>query len=142
MPGVTALTRIVVLLVLVAATNKITANWTRRRLAGAVWLGAVGGLFADTGASQSTLPWIASAATIGALLVVAYVLVLCRDTCVVPFGIATMTTAGTLREGWLQAYPGALGGAIVAVVAMWAAAYWLFLALNAPRAGKTVEPPP
>jgi hypothetical protein len=82
---------------------------------------------------------IASAALVGALLVAAYVAVLRHDISVVPFGVATMTTVGTLREGWAQAYPGALGGAIVAVVGMWVVAYWLFRALNARRAGNTLE---
>jgi hypothetical protein len=136
-PAVTALTRIVVLLVVVAAANWMTAHWTRRRVAGALLVGIAGGLLGATGTSTLTL--IASAAVIGALLVGVYVGVLRHDISVVPFGVATMTAAGTLREGWLQAYPGALGGAIAAVVAVWVVAYWLFRALNAPWAMKAVE---
>jgi hypothetical protein len=85
------------------------------------------------------LPLIASAAVIGALLAGVYVGVLRHDVSVVPFAVATMTAAGTLREGWLRAYPGALGGAIAAAVAIWVVAYWLFRALTAPRAMNAVD---
>ncbi len=133
-PTVTALTRIVVLLVVVTAANRMTGHWTRRRVPGAVLLGIAGGLLGTTGAPQNMLPLIASAAVIGALLAGVYAGILRHDVSVVPFAVATMTAAGTLREGWLRAYPGALGGAIAAVVAIWVVAYWLFRALNAPRA--------
>jgi hypothetical protein len=139
-PTVTALTRIVVLLVVVAAANRMTAHWTRRRVPGTLLLGIAGSLLGATGASENTVALIASAAVIGALLVGVYVGVLRHAISVVPFGVATMTAAATLREGWLQAYPGALGGAIVAVLAMWAVAYWMFRALNAPWAMTPLEP--
>jgi hypothetical protein len=138
-PTVTALTRIVVLLVVVAAANRMTGHWTRRRVPGAVLLALAGSLLGATGGAPNMLPLIASAAVIGALLVGVYVGVLRHDVSVVPFAVATLTAAGTLREGWLRAYPGALGGAIAAVVAIWAAAYWLFRALNAPRAMSAPE---
>jgi hypothetical protein len=138
-PTVTALTRIVVLLVVVAAANHVTGHWTRRRVSGAVLVGIAGSLLGGTGASQNMLPLIASAAVVGALLAVVYVSVLRHDVSVVPFAVAAMTAAGTLREGWLRAYPGALGGAIAAVVAMCVVAYWLYRALNAPRALNAVE---
>ena len=51
---------------------------------------------------------------------------------VVPWAAAVMTTAATLHEGWLRAYPGALPGAIVAVLAVWGVAYWWFRMLRAP----------
>jgi hypothetical protein len=129
-PTVTALSRIVVLLVVVAAANRVTGHWTRRRVSGALLLGIAGGLLGATGGSQNMLPLIASAAVIGALLAGVYVGVLRHDVSVVPFAVATLTAAGTLREGWLRAYPGALAGAIAAVVAIWVVAYWLFRALQ------------
>ena len=52
-----------------------------------------------------------------------------------------MTTAGTLREGWSRAFPGALAGAIVAVVVMWAVGYWWFKALRESRSSQAVGAP-
>jgi hypothetical protein len=130
-PIVAMLTRLIVLLLIVAAVDRITAGWTRRRVLAAALLWIVGGLLGATGSPENLLPWIASAAVAGTLLVAAYILVLRLDVSVVPFAVAVMTTTGTLREGWSQAYPGALPGAIVAVSMMWAMAYGGFRALRA-----------
>jgi hypothetical protein len=130
-PIVGMLTRLIVLMLIVAAVDRITAGWTRRRVLASTLLWLVGGLLGATGSPEHLLPWIASAAVVGALLVAAYILVLRLDVSVVPFAVAVMTTTGTLREGWSQAYPGALPGAIVAVVVMWAMAYGGFRALRA-----------
>jgi hypothetical protein len=129
-PVLSVLTRIVVLVLVVVAANWLTAGWTRRRALAAVLLWIVGGLLGTPGSPENLLPWIVSAALIGALLVAMYVGVLRHDVSVVPFGVAVMTLAGTLREGWAQPYPAAFPGAIVAVIAMWAVAYWWFRALR------------
>src|SRR5260370_30051967 len=101
-PTVTALTRIVVLLVVVTAANRMTGHWTRRPVPGAVLLGIAGGLLGTTGAPQNMLPLIASAAVIGALLAGVDAGILGHDVIVGPFARATMTAAGTLRVGRLR----------------------------------------
>src|SRR5204863_8893180 len=104
--------RLVVLLLIVAGVDRFTAGWTRRRAPGAAALWIVGGVLGASASPEQMLPWIASAAIAGGLLVAAYVLVLREDFGVLPFAVAVMTMTGTLREGWSRAYPGALAGAV------------------------------
>jgi hypothetical protein len=129
-PVLSALTRIVVLVLVVVAANWLSAGWTRRRALAAALLWIVGGLLGTPGSPENLGPWIASAALIGALFVAMYVTVLRRDVSVVPFGVLVMTLAATLREGWARPYPVALAGAIVGVAGMGAVAYWWFRALR------------
>ena len=129
-PVITMLTRVIVLVFAIVAVKWITAGWTRRRAVGALALWLVGGLLGTPGSPENLVLWIASAALVGALLVAMYVGVLRHDVSALPFGVAVMTLTGTLREGWVRPYPGALAGAIVAVVAMSAVAYWWFRALR------------
>ena len=124
------LTRLIVLLFMTAAIDRITAGWTRRHVLGAALLWVAGGLLGAPGSPENLLPWIGSAAVVGALLVAAYIFILREDISVAPLAVAVFTMTGTLREGWSRAYPGALLGAIVAVVVMWALAYWWFRALR------------
>jgi len=63
-------------------------------------------------------------------LTAAYIVVLRHDVSVVPIAAAVLTTMGTLREGWMRAYPGALTGAIVASAAMGVVAYVSFRVLR------------
>ena len=129
-PVITMLTRVVVLVFASVSANWITAGWTRRRALAAILLWLVGGLLGTPGSPENLVLWIVSAALVGALLVAMYVGVLRHDVSALPFGVAVMTLTGTLREGWARPYPGALAGAIVAVVAMGAVAYWWFRALR------------
>ena len=135
-PVINMLTRVAVLVLVVVAANWLTAGWTRRRALAAVLLWIVGGLLGAAGPPENLLPWVASAAIIGALLVAIYVAVLRHDVSVVPFGVAVMTLAGTLREGWLRPYHAALPGAIVAALGIGVVAYWWFRALRSPSAGQ------
>ena len=69
--------------------------------------------------------------TNGALLLIAVVMSLTVGLkAYVLIQLPVMTLTGTLREGWARPYPGALAGAIVAVVVMCAVAYWWFRALR------------
>jgi len=122
-----------VLVFAIVAANWITAGWTRRRALAAILLWLVGGLLGTPGSPENLVLWIVSAALVGAPLVAMYVGVLRHDVSALPFGVAVMTLTGTLREGWARPYPGALAGAIVAVVVMSAVAYWWFRALRPNR---------
>jgi hypothetical protein len=132
-PVVTMSTRLVVLLLLAAGVERVTAGWTRRRALGAAALWILGGVLGASASPEYLLPWLASAAIVGALLVAAYVFVLREDFTVVPFAAAVMTMTGTLREGWSRGFPGALAGSIVAVILMGALAYWWVRALRAAK---------
>ena len=123
------------------SANWITAGWTRRRALAAILLWLVGSLLGTPGSPDNLVLWTVSAALIGALLVAMYVGVLRHDVSALPFGVVVMTFTGTLREGWARPYPGALAGAIVAVVAMCAVAYWWFRALRQePLIGPILRP--
>src|SRR5207245_11221841 len=129
-PVITMLTRVVVLVFASVSANWITAGWTRRRALAAILLWLVGGLLGTPGSPENLVLWIVSAALVGALLVAMYIGVLRHDVSALPFGVAVMTLTGTLAEGWARPYPGALAGAIVAVVTVWAGAYWWFAPLR------------
>ena len=129
-PIVTLLTRIVALLLVVSIANRVTAGWTRRRALASVLLAVIGGVLGTAGSPADLGPWIVSAIGIGLLFVAAYIFVLRHDVSVVPIAAAMMTIPGVLREGWAAAYPGALPGAIVAIVVMAIAAYLWFGALR------------
>ena len=132
-PVVSLLTRITLLLLVIAGANRLSESWTKRRALVAVLLILVGGLLADAGSPANLAPWSAIAALSGVLLLAAYVALLRHDVRIVPIGIAVMTTAAALREGWARAYPGALVGAMVAIVLTWTVAYAWVLLLTGPR---------
>ena len=132
-PVVSLLMRITLLLLIIAGANRLSEAWTRRRALVAALLILVGGLMGDAGSPASLAPWSGFAALTGALLFTAYVTVLRHDARVVPIGIAVLTTMATLREGWARAHPGALSGALVAIVLTWIVVYAWVLALTAPR---------
>jgi hypothetical protein len=132
-PAVTMLSRTVFLLLVVATVDRMTRGWTRRRILAGVLLTVVGGVLGATSSPLTLAPWIASAAGIGLLLLAAYILVLRHDLSVVPVGVAAMTVAGVLREGWAATYPGALGGAIVGAIVIAALGYGGFRMLRASR---------
>jgi len=133
-PLVTLLSRIAIITLIVVAANRLSAGWTRRRALTAALLVLVGGVLGTT-ASPLNLPlWIVSAILLGLLLTMIYVVILRYNVSGMPIAVAVMTTMGTLREGWLRAYPGALGGAVLACILIWLVAYACFRVLLAPHA--------
>jgi hypothetical protein len=135
----TLLARTAFLLLLVAAADRLTEGWTRRRAIAGVLLVIVGGLLGGAGSPQSLMPWVAFTTLAGVLLAAGYVVALRHDVRIAPIAAAVMTMAGTLHEGAARAYPGALGGAIIAAVAMAAVAYAWFRVLTRPHEVKTAE---
>jgi len=138
-PVGTLMTRTVFLLLIVSAADRLTAGWTRRRAVVGVLLLIVGGVLGAAGSPEILVPWVAFAALVGALMTAAYVVVLRHDASIVPIAAAVMTMAGTLYEGSARAYPGALPGAIIAVIAMGAVAYGWFRALRTPGGMRAAE---
>ena len=76
------------------------------------------------------------------VMYVAYALVFRHDARAVPVAAAVTTTAATVWDGWARAYPGALGGAVIAVALVWLAAYAWIRALSPRQEGQrmTVSP--
>ena len=129
-PVVTMLARTVFLTLVVAAAERLSSGWTRRRALVAVLITVAGGTLGTGASPQNLAAWIVSAVLIGLLLTALYVIVLRHDISIVPIAVAVMTTMGTLREGWSRAYPGALAGSIVASVLMCAIGYAWFRVLR------------
>jgi hypothetical protein len=133
-PVVSVLTRTTLLLFVVAVANGMTGGWTRRRLITGALLIVVGGLLSDAVPMRNPVLWVAFAASMGLLLLVAYALVLRYDVRAAPVGVAVMTTAATAWEGWTRAYSGGLAGAIVAIALTWLVAYvWVRALTRSPR---------
>ena len=140
-PIVVLLTRIVFLTLLVATANRLSRDWTRRRLPIGAALVVLGGVLGNASSPLNLVAWASFAAVIGVLLLAAYVVVLRHDVSIVPVAAAAMTSLGALREGWAGAYPASFGGAIVSVAAMWIVAGLWFRALT-PRTHEDTNTPP
>jgi hypothetical protein len=131
-PLVALLSRLAITAVIVVAANRVSAGWTRRRALIGVLLVIVGGVLGTTASPLNVPLWIASAVVVGGLLAIFYVTVLRYDVGCIPIAVAVITTVGTLREAWLRAYPGALGGGILACVLIWLVAYQCFRVFRLP----------
>jgi hypothetical protein len=132
-PLVALFVRIAIITLIVVAATRLSSAWTRRRILTGVLLVVVGGVLGTTASPLNVPLWIASVVVLGLLLAGIYVVVLRYDISNMPIAIAVMTTMGTLREGWLRAYPGAFGGAVVACVLIWLVAYPCFRVLAESR---------
>jgi hypothetical protein len=131
--------RIVFLAFLVAAANRLTSDWTRRRALVGAGLVIVGAILGNAASPLNLATWAAFAAAIGVVFCAAYALVLRHDVSIVPIAAATMTGLGALREGLAGAYPAALAGSAVAVVAMSLMAWLWFRALTPPAGSAPVN---
>jgi hypothetical protein len=129
-PVVAMLTRTIVLLLVVASATRLSAGWTRRRAPIAFAMFLLVGLVGAPGSALELLPWIGSAAIVGGLFTLAYILVLRHDLSVIPIAIAAMTMVGAAREGWASAYPAALRGSLLSMALMWIIATWWSRALQ------------
>src|SRR5262245_3347851 len=90
-PIVTALSRIVFLTVLVAAAERLSAGWTRRRALVVLLIVIAGGAMGTAASPQNLTGWMISAALIGLLLAALYALVLRHDMSLIPIAVAVMT---------------------------------------------------
>lgn len=112
-------------LVVVAALDRLTAGFTRRRVAsaaGAVVLGLVISGMADP---DSLTGWLVGGACAGLLLLLAYAFVLRFDSSLVPLAVAALLVTGRIVEGVQAAHPVALPGALVsAALVAGAAVAW------------------
>lgn len=129
-PFVAMLTRSVILLLIAAFANRLTAGWTRRRLLVGPAVFVLVGLIGATGSPLELLPWIGSACLIGAIFTATFIGVLRHEVSLVPLAVAVMTMMGAAREGWARAYPAAFAGSVLALVLMGVVAAWWSRALQ------------
>jgi hypothetical protein len=113
-----------VLLVIVAAMDRLTRSWTARRLLGAILLFVLGVLVGAGPATSGLLRWAVSGVPAGALLVVAYAWFLRADVSLIPLAVGTMRALAAARGSAFGAFPGAavggaLGVALTVLVTWW-----------------------
>jgi membrane protease YdiL (CAAX protease family) len=114
----------VVLLVL-AAIDRFTLGWTRRRGPFFVCFLVIGWLAAGSSAN-GLVGWLVGGALTGIVLWAAYAFVLRFDPALAPLAAAGLSIFGTLQDGIHGAYPGSFAGSLVAVVLIALVAFvWL-----------------
>jgi hypothetical protein len=125
-PAVAALARTTLLLLIVSVATRMTADWTRQRILAGSLLVLLGALLGDAGSTRSPAVWAACAVGTGVLLLGAYIWVFRHESRAIPAAVAISATLETLREGASRAYPGAFGGALIAIGLIWLVAYaWM-----------------
>jgi hypothetical protein len=143
-PGL--LTRTAVILATLAAIDRITSGWTRRRALAAAALALIGFLSAGVPAGSRLGGWMAGGLVMAAGLPAIYVTLLRFDPTMVPIVLGTMAAVAALMRGAERPFPGALAGSLVAVlmVALVALSLWRALrpvadAAKSPVRGATTE---
>ncbi len=116
--------RSVLLLLIVAAADRLTRAWTQRRALGALVLVVLGGLAGGGSAAGGVAAWFAGALAVGLVLWLVYVLALRSDVTLVPLAVGTMVGLSAAREGAFRAFPGAAAGAVGAVVVTVLVMWW------------------
>jgi hypothetical protein len=106
------------LLLVFAAVDAATRGWTRRRTVFSLVFLAVGLAAAGVGGVETVGSWLIRGAVTGIVLVLCYVLILRHHVAVLPGALATAALLELAREAALGAFPGALVGSAVAIVAL------------------------
>jgi hypothetical protein len=139
------LMRMAIFITLLAAVDRLTAGWTRRRILGAAVLVFFGLLAAGAPQDAGVVRWLAAAAMTATGLLVAYVTLLRADLTVMPLALAAMAAAGLLMRGAAQPFAAALPGSILGAVLTLLVGWWWFRALRRYRptfAAADHAPPP
>jgi hypothetical protein len=124
------LTRVALVLCLLASTDHFTAGWTQRRLWASVELALVGLAIAGAPDGGALAGWLAAAA-IGAVGFAAMSWGLLRlDLTMVPLAFGVIGAVDVLETGLARTYPGSLIYAIVAALLVFATAWWWFRVLR------------
>jgi hypothetical protein len=131
------LNRIAVVATFLAGVSLLTHGWTERRVLGIITLLVVGFLGAGAPAGSYVTGWAAAGALLAAGLGLVYVFLLRVDLTMVPIALGTMVAFGALARGAQRVFPGGFAGAVIAVIVIGAATWWLFRALRHWRAAAT-----
>jgi len=121
--------------------DEMTSAWTRRRIIGTLLLLVIGFAGAGVPAGMSVNGWLAAGAVTAPALAVAYVTLLRFDLTMVPLAIGVMMAAGAVLEGAERAYPGALGGSLIAAMLSLLLGWWWSRALRRARTKSGTEVP-
>jgi len=132
--------RTALLLLVVAGLHAGTAGWSRRRapfagLALVVGLALAGGVSPD-----SALSWLSAGLATGAVILGAYVLVLRRHPALLPVATAVTVALGTVGEGLMRGFPGAMTGSVAGAIAVLILAWLWSRALAAETGSRGVAP--
>jgi membrane protease YdiL (CAAX protease family) len=128
-PGV--LTRSALLMTILAAAERTTAGFTRRRALLLVALAVIGFMSVGAPAGVRIGGWLASGVVMAVALPLAYVTLLRFDATIALAAIATMAIVDALLEGASRPFPGALPGSLAAAVVTGVTAWWWFRVLRA-----------
>jgi hypothetical protein len=128
------LMRMAIAITVVAAVDRITEGWARRRVAGALVLVVFGVLAAGAPQDNALLAWLGPAVLLGAGLVLGYAALLRADLTMLPVVLATMAAAGLVVRGAGQPFPGAITGSVAGAILTLMVGLWWFRALRRARA--------
>jgi hypothetical protein len=127
-PGL--LIRTAVILVTLAAIDRVTSGWTRHRAPAAAALALIGFLSTGVPAGSHLGGWMAAGLVMAAALPAIYATLLRFDLTMVPIGLGTMSAVAALARGAERPFPGALAGSLVAVMVIGLVAWWWWRALR------------
>lgn len=133
-------TQTTLLLLLIGAVDRLSRGWTRRRVLFWALAPVLGLALAGAGSIESIPSWIASGVPTGVFLLAAYIWVIRYDLAVIPAAAAATVVLEQLRQVYFQAFPGALAGGVVGILAVLLfALYWSRL-LGGPGERPATEP--
>ncbi|MEE9126397.1 MAG: CPBP family intramembrane glutamic endopeptidase, partial [Planctomycetota bacterium] len=118
------ITTATLMLLVFVGMHRWTTGWTQRKGSASVGFLLLGWIFAGRHPVDSLPGWLILGATLGAGMWAAYVWLLRFDLSLVPPAAATLAVAGAISGAMGNAYPGALGGSVLAVVLIGAVALW------------------
>jgi len=124
------LMQMAIFITLLAAVDRLTSGWTRRRILGTGVLVVFGLLVAGAPQDAGVVRWLAAAALTASGLFVAYVTLLRADLTMMPLALATMAAVGMLMHGAAQPFAGALPGSILGAILTALVGWWWFRALR------------
>lgn len=125
------ITRVALVVSLLASTDQFTGGWTRRRLWASVELVLVGLAVAGAPDGSALGGWFAAAAIGGFGFAAMSMLLLRLDITMVPLAFGVIVAIDVAQTGLQRAYPGALAYALVAAVAVLLVAWWWFRIIRA-----------
>ncbi len=111
-----------ILLLIIAAADRFTRGWTKRRLPIAALLFLMGFAFAGAAPVAAVSDWLIAGFLTGGILLISYVFVLRFSPAGLPYAVGAFEIVTVLKAGVLAGFPGALPGAIVASLLIAAAA--------------------
>jgi membrane protease YdiL (CAAX protease family) len=115
-PIVGLITTTAMLLLVVALIHAATRGWSCRQVPFSILLVLLGLVLVGSEGAETIPLWLASGLGAGMVLWVAYVTVLRFNMALLPLALATATILATVRQGILNAYPGAITGSVIAVL--------------------------